>query len=408
VTCPVATVETTGDVTTSTIRMTEYVCPSAGTYTINPTTTVCPEETVIVYPTPTTIVPGTYTRPETVVTVTETGFVTVCPYTSSGLPTSTPEPMPEPQPEPTPEPMPEPQPTTSAAPEPEKTKTPEKPQKPSGNGGVGPTTDTEQLGITYTCYTSETGECKSAQQVKKDIALLAKNGFKNIRIYGTDCNTLESVTPACEENGVKIVTGIFIKPGGSCSAQNPDIKKQIDDLASWARWDLVDLFVIGNEALMNGICTASELATLVQTVKSTCSSYTGPYTIAETLNIWQKSDVQSSICGVVDMVGANIHGFFNSQVAPSEAGQFVVSQLDLLDNICDGKQAINLECGWPSQGNANGVAVANANAQAEAIKSIKAAAGSRTFLFSFENDFWKNPGACDCEQSWGLMSALGL
>ncbi|KAF7559704.1 hypothetical protein G7046_g4450 [Stylonectria norvegica] len=421
VTCPYAKETTSGGVVTSVIDTTTYVCPSAGTYTIAPVTKSCSEETIIVYPVPTSYLPGTYTAPEQVVTVTETDFVYVCPYSSQGLPTTSavveqptvkvvtyeapvttkaPAPSKTPvvvveTPESTSEVVEE---TTSAAPKPKASHAPKKANTSTPSGGL--TGGNDHFGITYTPYQAENGDCKSSDAVSADIKGLKDSGFEIVRVYSTDCNTLETVGSACSEHGLQMIIGIFVKDTG-CSYEVEDIKEQVDAIAAWADWSKVNLFVVGNEAIMNGFCSASELAELVTVVKSKCPEYTGPWTISETLNIWQQPEVASAICDVVDVTGANIHPYFNPEVSPDMAGDFVSGQLELLREICSGNDVINLECGWPTKGSCNGLACPGLDEQATAIKSIRDSCGDKTVFFSYEDDMWKAAGECGCEQSWG-------
>ncbi|KAL7942224.1 glycoside hydrolase [Trichoderma barbatum] len=422
VVCPVATISTSGTVVTSVIVQTTYVCPAAGTYTIAPITTVVPSSTVVVYPVPTSYEPGTYTAPEQVVTVTETDYVTYCPFASSGLPTSTPAPAPAPEPTTPanyPPPPPPAQPTKeapkpsapaysppaapSAPPKPKPQVSKPKPQAPSG----GLSGNNDHYGMTYTPYEPTTGNCKSADAVDSDISAIKNAGFQVLRVYSTDCNTLENVGNACKKYGIEMIIGVFVK-GDGCSYDTPDIKNQVDAIAAWAKWDQVKLIVVGNEAIMNGFCSAAQLAQLVTVVKGKCSGYTGPYTISETLNIWQNPAVSSAICGVIDVTGANIHPFFNSATTPEMAGDFVSGQLDILSKICPGNDVINLECGWPKRGSCNGVACPGQAEQATALKSIREKCGNQTVFFSVDDDLWKQPGGFGCEQSWGAAAAFSI
>ncbi|KAL7802384.1 family 17 glycoside hydrolase [Trichoderma aethiopicum] len=430
VVCPVASISTSGTVVTSVIVQTTYVCPAAGTYTIAPITTVVPSSTVLVYPVPTSYEPGTYTAPEQVVTVTETDYVTYCPFASSGLPTTTAAPAPvttspayvppAPAPAETTEAAPSIQAVSSApayapplvsvsvaipAPKPSQAAPKPKPQPHAPSGGLSGSND--HYGITYTPYEASSGNCKSASEVDADIAKLKAAGFQVLRVYSTDCNTLENVGTAAKKYGIDMIIGVFVK-GDGCSYDTPDIKNQVDAISSWAQWDMVKLFVVGNEAIMNNFCSPQQLASLVSTVKEKCSGYNGPYTISETLNIWQRSDVSSAICGVVDVTGANIHPFFNSATTPENAGDFVSGQLELLGKICPGNDVINLECGWPKQGSCNGAACPGDNEQATAIKSIRDSCGSKTVFFSYDDDLWKQPGSFGCEQSWGAAAAFAI
>ncbi len=405
VTCPVATVITKGGVTTSTISLTEYVCPTAGTYTIGAHTTAISTETVIVYPTPTTIAPGTYTKPQVVVTATETDYVTVCPYTSSGLPTATPTPPAVSTPVPAPAPA-----SSTPAPKPAPSSAAPSSAAPSSSTPAAPgTSKTEVKGtndhfaITYGPYDSASGNCKSGSQVKKDIAEIKRAGFQAVRIYGTDCDTLVNVVPACIEQGLQIIAGVFVKGGQQCSISNPEVKKQVDDLVAMNNWDAIRLLVVSNESIMNGICTASELAQLIKDVKSQCSGYQGPVTIAETLNIWQQKEVSNAICPLVDVVGANIHAFFNPNVDASGAGDFVKEQMNILQAICN-KNVINLETGWKNEGPCNGKACPGPDDQKKAISSIREKCGDASVFFSFDNEAWKPQP----DQRWGLSAVFNF
>jgi len=364
VVCPYATVSTSGGVTTSTILTTTYVCPSAGTYTIAPITTTVVSSTILVYPTAASYAPGTYHQPEVVTTITETDYVVFCPYTSMEVATtSTAAPV-----------------ASSSAPSP-------------GLGSSG-----NQWAVTYTPYTSS-GQCKAASDVAADMAAIKAAGFSAVRLYATDCSGLQNVGAGCQAVGLKIILGVFIESSGISAAQ-----EQVTEIVAWAQWDLVELIVIGNEAIFNGYCTPSELASFISSSKSAFSAagYSGPCTTTEPLNVLQ--EYTEIICEVVDVVGCNIHPFFNAAVDASQAGSFVASQLQIVDALCAGKSGINLETGWPSAGSScNGVACPTPENQQTAIAAILAAAGGQSAILSYENDPWKDPGEFGCEQYWGII-----
>jgi exo-beta-1,3-glucanase (GH17 family) len=363
--CPYATVSTSGGVTTSTILTTTYVCPEAGTYTIAPITTTVVSATILVYPTAASYPPGTYHQPEVITTVTETDYVIFCPYTSM-----------------------EAAPATSAA------------APVASNSAPGPALGSSgnQWAITYTPYTSS-GACKAASDVAADMAAIKAAGFSTVRIYATDCSGLQNVGAGCQAVGLKMVIGVFIESSGISAAQ-----EQVTEIVAWGQWDLVELIVIGNEAIFNGYCTPSELASFISSCKSAFSAagYHGPCTTTEPLNVLQ--EYTEIICEVVDVVGCNIHPFFNADIDASQAGSFVASQLQIVDDLCAGLSGINLETGWPSAGTScNGVACPTPENQKIAIDAIIAAAGGQSAIFSFSNDHWKDPGSFGCEQFWGVI-----
>ncbi|CAZ84287.1 unnamed protein product [Tuber melanosporum] len=409
VVCPVAAVETASGVTTSKVVLTTYVCPTAGTYTIGAsTTTVTGTVTVpCTYPVPTAYPPGTYTHPEVVTTVTVTSAVVVCPYTTKGLPTSAPGAHTT-----TPLPPASTVSATSVASSVAPTTTPLAPSStasatpvssssaPSSSATSKPVSGGGLWAITYSPYTAN-GGCKTASEVSADITSIASKGFQNIRLYSTDCDGLKNVGSACEANGVGIILGVFIKAGGVSTAD-----EQVKDILEWKKFELVVLFVVGNEAVFNGFCTAEELAAYISKVKGQLqgAGYTGHVTTAETLNILQAHG--SVLCSAMDVVGVNAHAFFNPQNTAEKAGEFVKGQLKLASDACGGKPGWVLEAGWPSAGQPNGNAVPGAAEQKAAIASmVKECPGQITY-FSFENDLWKTAGAFGVEPNFGCLGVF--
>lgn len=388
VTCPIATVKPTGDTTTSVIETTTFVCPSGGTYTIAPTTTSVPESTVIVYPTPAEITTGTYTQPGQTLTVTETDFVYICPKpTGPPPPPASTTAAPPPPPPPSSKPAPPPPSSTKPAPK------PSNPPTPDLGGG-------KKWGMTYSPYTDE-GECKGAAAVAIDIALIKTTGFKAVRIYSTDCDGLKNVGTAAKLNGLRMIIGVFVSETGAEGA-----KEQVKEIVEWGQFDLVDLIVVGNEAIFGGRLEAKPLVDLITYAAGAFkeAGYDGPITTTEPTNVWQEHG--KALCPVIDVLGANLHCFFNTEVKASECGSFVKDQMSLLGDICN-KKVVNLETGWPSSGKSNGAAIAGTSEQNAAIKSLIKEVGPESVFFSFGNDPWKEPGPFGIEQFWGCIELFG-
>lgn len=251
--------------------------------------------------------------------------------------------------------------------------------------------------MTYSPYTAQ-GGCKDAGAVSADISSIKAAGFTTVRLYSTDCSGLEHVGNACKANNLKLVLGVFIDSKGIDGA-----RPQVEDIISWGRgnWEMVELIVIGNEALFNRYCDAGSLVSFITETKAQIkgAGYGGLFTTTETTNILQ--EVGSLFCDVVDVLAANIHPFFNSEVSPEQAGSFTASQIDLVAKICPGKEVYNLESGWPHGGQANGKATPGPEHQKTAIASIKEKVGAKTCFFSFEDDLWKHAGQFGVEQKWG-------
>lgn len=233
-----------------------------------------------------------------------------------------------------------------------------------------------------------------------DIASAKAKGFTTVRLYSAshlDCNGLTNVGAACAASGMDLILGIFIDKSGI-----PGAASQVTDLIAFKHWEVVILVVIGNECIFNNYASAGGLATFIQECRSTFASvgYTGPITTTEPLSTLQANS--GVLCGAVDVVGCNIHPFFNSDTSASGAGAFVAGQLAIVNGLCLGKQGINLETGWPSAGTCNGKACPSPENQRIAVESIASACGGQSIMFSYIDDKWKNAGDFGCEQSWGL------
>lgn len=272
----------------------------------------------------------------------------------------------------------------------------------AANGAAAAIGGGNKWAITYTPYNND-GTCKSASAVDSDIADIASKGFSTVRIYATDCSGAVNVGNACKNHGLKIILGVYIDASGLGQAD-----AQVQTLVGWGsqgNWDIVEMVVVGNEALFNNYCSASDLANLIISVRATvrAAGFSGPVTTTDTLGALQGAS--DTICPALDtVIAANIHPFFNTAVDAAGAGAFVSSQISLLGSLCPGKTPYNLETGWPTQGDANGAAVPGVINQQIAIASIAAAAGSKSVFFSFQNDMWKHPGSLGVEQFWGCLS----
>lgn len=280
-------------------------------------------------------------------------------------------------------PTPKPVPTSNHLPAPTLLDQPNpQPSKPLGSTGG------SHWCMTYSPYNAD-GTCKSRSSVASDVKAIAAKGFSSIRLYSTDCSGLQNVGNAAKANGLMLVLGVFISQSGIAGAT-----AQLEEITSWAAgsWGGVQMIVVGNEAISNGYCTASDLAEFISSAKSifTKAGYTGPVTTTEPLNIMSENG--HLLCHTLDVAAANIHPFFNAAVTADGAGEFVAKELALLESICPGLAAYNLETGWPSAGLPNGAAIPGPSEQAAAIESIKKIAGEKCAFFSFVDDLWKGKG----------------
>lgn len=271
-----------------------------------------------------------------------------------------------------------------------------------GTGSSGIHANGDSWGLTYSPYTSQ-GGCKDAGTVAADLAIIAQKGFATVRVYSTDCSTLENVGKSARDNGLKIILGVWISSSGIAGAQG-----QVTDIVNWGQWDLVQLIVVGNEAVFNGYASAGALAGFISSSAWAFKNagYTGAVTTTEPLSVWEDSSNAGAFCGVVDVVGANLYAFFNADVTADKAGGFIQSEIDILNGVCSGKPVFVLESGWPHSGNCNGAACPSPENQATALKGIQSTVGAQVVFLSYEDEPWKEPGQFGVEQYWGCAGVF--
>lgn len=304
---------------------------------------------------------------------------------------------------------PAPKPSTKEAEKPKPSKPADTPSY-GGNGRI--VTKGNKWAMTYTPYASN-GDCKSAEEVKGDIAKIAEMGFTTIRSYSTDCGVFENVVPACQSHGLKVIYGIFLEAGGS-GGKGPFssyANDQLQEIISNAPKDSVAMIIVGNEFLFNNYGTAEELGSYIDHVKEELKKANFPSEIAvtttEPVDVWENKG--QALCSHIDVFACQVHPFFTAKVYASEAGDFASEQLEKAAAVCPeaaSKGKYITEIGWPKKGETNGNAVPGYSEQKEAISNILDKVGKEACVFSFGDDIWKAPGAFGVEQSFGASGAI--
>lgn len=262
---------------------------------------------------------------------------------------------------------------------------------PSDGGSVG---SGGAKGITYSPYLP--GSCKSASQVKSEIARLA--GFDIIRIYGVDCDQVTNVLAALRP-GQKIMLGIF-----DMTAIESGLATINAAIASYG-WGVVHSVTVGNELVNNGAASVNQIAGYVSRARSALSGYgyTGPVVSVDTFIAVINNP---GLCALSDYIAVNAHAFFDSSTSAAQAGSWVQNQISRVSAACASvgvqKQVLITETGWPWQGETNGAAVPSKPNQQAAVEAIKSAAGSSCVLFNAFDDLWKEDGPFNAEKYWGI------
>lgn len=254
--------------------------------------------------------------------------------------------------------------------------------------------------IVYSPYADDTS-CKTYATIQLDLELIYSKGIRKLRTYSTDCAHLTAVLPIAAKLGMTVNQGFWISSAGVDS-----IDDSVSDLISWASqngWSVFDFFTVGNEAVIAGYCSASELISKIASVKSQlqAAGWSGSVTTAEPPATFI---AHPELCtkSEIDIVGINSHSYFNTNLYANQAGEYVASQKAQIEELCS-KNALVVETGYPSQGDTNGNNVPSAANQAAAVLSILNYLGNDVTILTTYNDMWKQPGPYGIEQYFGTI-----
>jgi exo-beta-1,3-glucanase (GH17 family) len=255
-------------------------------------------------------------------------------------------------------------------------------------------------GISYSPYNADSS-CKTQNQVNQDIAAIA-SGYGLIRIYGTDCNQVQTTLTAARANQKSIMIGIF---------DLSDVSGEVEIIieAAAGNWANIDLINIGNELVNNGVASPAAILAAVASAQAQleAAGYTGPVVTVDTL---VATKANPSLCNGFAKCYVNCHPFFDGNTVAADAGTFLETSISQLQAaLADSSQEIIItETGWPWQGTPNGVAVpspANQDSAVSAITTTFAGNPAGVIILSAFNDVWKAPGSFNVEQFWGVGQA---
>jgi exo-beta-1,3-glucanase (GH17 family) len=263
------------------------------------------------------------------------------------------------------------------------------------------------LGITWDAYVESgtNSQCKSEAQIVSDFS--GMKDYKIVRIYGTDCDQVSIAVREALNNGQNLMGGAYMTSAGGYSDVSTAIaawKNAINQYAG-GNWDVLQLFTVENEGVNDHELTASAVVDAINNARGQLRGlgYNGPVGAVETA---PATISNPSICDASDVVMCNIHAFFDQNTKASDAGTFVMGQVNQVKAACKNKRVIVTESGWPHQGDANGAAVPSPDNQRMALDSIRANFNSDMFLFSAFDSSWKadSGSTFNTERYWGTIN----
>ncbi len=232
-------------------------------------------------------------------------------------------------------------------------------------------------------------------QIDEDLALLSKY-TDCVRTYSID-DGLDNVLESARRHGLKVLHGVWI-------SNNPaKTRRQIATSVALAKAypDVIAAVVVGNEVLLRGEMSATDLIATLREVKAQVSM---PVTYADVWEYWLRyPDVQNA----VDFVTIHILPYWEDFPIPaSRAAAHVAAIRSRVAAAIPNKEIVIGEFGWPSAGRMREGARPSPSNQARAIIETLTLAKRDNFRVNVIEAFdqpWKRALEGTVGGYWGIF-----
>jgi exo-beta-1,3-glucanase (GH17 family) len=236
------------------------------------------------------------------------------------------------------------------------------------------------------------------QQIREDLVEIAKIS-DCVRTYSVD-NGLDKVPELASKVGLKVLLGIWI---GNNRDKNALLAETAISLASHYP-GVIKAIIVGNEVLLHGEMTPSDLRETIRTVKARVNV---PVTYADVWEYWLR---YREVSDVVDFVTIHVLPYWeNEPVRATDAAAHVVAIQKLVAIAFPGKEILIGETGWPSMGRMREGALPSRTNQARVISELLDLAKRENFrvnLIEAYDALWKREWEGTVGGNWGLFDGV--
>jgi glucan 1,3-beta-glucosidase len=225
------------------------------------------------------------------------------------------------------------------------------------------------------------GTMVGAAQIEEDLALLSRY-TDCVRTYSVR-NGLDQVPAIARRHGMKVLQGIWLSNNGE--KNRAEIATAVQLAKTFP--DVIGAIIVGNEVLLRGDMSVTELTDDIRQVKAQVSL---PVTYADVWEFWLR---YSALQSVVDFVTIHILPYWEDFPLPAErAADHVDSIRKQVAAAIPNKEIVIGEFGWPSAGRMREGARPSPSNQARAIGETVALAQRENFRLNVIEAFdqpWK-------------------
>ena len=233
------------------------------------------------------------------------------------------------------------------------------------------------------------------EQIAQDLAQLAKI-TDCVRTYSID-NGLDQVAAQAAKVGLKVIQGIWLSSNRTKNLAQISVAIELTK----EHPDVITALVVGNEVLLRGEMTTSDLAAHIRSVKS---RVTVPVTYADVWEFWLRN---REIYDAVDFVTIHILPYWEDMpVRAKHAASHVDDIRKRMAVAFPNKEILIGETGWPSAGRMREGALPSRTNQARVVSEILDLAKREKFrvnLIEAYDQPWKRQLEGTVGGYWGMI-----
>jgi exo-beta-1,3-glucanase (GH17 family) len=234
-----------------------------------------------------------------------------------------------------------------------------------------------------------------AAQIDQDLRQLAKmTGC--VRTYSDD-QGIEQVPAIAAKYGLKVLQGIWL--AGNPAKDAVQIKAGIDLANRYP--ETIQALVVGNEVLLRGQMSGSDLASTIRSVKAQVKV---PVTYADVWEFWLRNP---ELASAVDFITIHILPYWEDFPVPApQAAAHVEAIRRRVAAAFPGKEIVIGEVGWPSAGRMREGALPSPANQARVLQDVLALAKREHYRVNVIESFdapWKRAAEGTVGGHWGLL-----
>jgi exo-beta-1,3-glucanase (GH17 family) len=238
----------------------------------------------------------------------------------------------------------------------------------------------------------------AAEQIAQDLAQLTKI-TDCVRTYSIE-NGLDQVPALAAKAGLKVIQGIWL---GSNRLKNSAQISTVVGLTK-AYPEVITSVVVGNEVLLRGEMTGSDLAATIRSVKSQVAV---PVTYADVWEFWLRN---RELYDAVDFVTIHILPYWEDFPIRAKYAAAHVDAIRMRMAVAfPGKEILIGETGWPSEGRMRAGALPSRTNQARVVSEILNLAKQENFrvnLIEAYDQPWKRQLEGTAGGYWGLFDSV--